>query len=112
MTVPSRTSVGMAFSTPRKVDVETQRLSREYRPFHSVELIPDTVAVLFLLAGNEELINNDRSGKAAYALVKGPKKLVEYPGIGHFDIYIEDNFEKGSNEAAAWYRKYLKLETE
>lgn len=100
------------FSTPRKVDVETQRLSKEYRPYHYVEHIPESVAVLFLLAGNEELINNERAGKAAYEIVKGPKKLVEYPGIGHFDIYIEDNFEKASNEAAAWFRKYLKLETE
>ena len=100
------------FSEPRMVDLETQRLAKEYRPYNNVELIPDSVAVLFLLAANEELINNENAGKAAYELLKGPKKLVEYPGIGHFDIYIEDNFETASNEAAAWFRKYLKVDAE
>ena len=72
-----------------------------------VKHIPETVAVLFLLAGNEELINNDKAGKAAYEVLKGPKKLVVYPGIGHFDIYIEEHFEEASNEAADWLLKHL-----
>lgn len=95
------------FSTPRMVDLETARLSKEYRPFHYVKNIPESIAVLFLLAGNEELIDNDKAGKAAYEIIKGPKKLVEYPGIGHFDIYIEDNFPKASGEAIAWYKEHL-----
>ncbi len=95
------------FTTPRFVDQETGRLSKEYRPFHSVKNIPETVAVLFLLAGNEELIDNSKAGKAAYELLRGPKKLVEYPGIGHFDIYIEDNFPKASGEAVNWYKEHL-----
>jgi dienelactone hydrolase len=95
------------FSQPRNVDVETQRAAKEYRPFHAVKHIPEDVAVLFLLAGNEELINNDRAGKAAYEQLKGPKKLVVYPGIGHFDIYIEENFERASNEAADWFVMHL-----
>jgi len=98
------------FSTPRMVDAETGRLAKEYRPYHAVKHIPESVAVLFLLAGNEELINNERAGKAAYELVKGPKKLVEYPDIGHFDIYIEGNFDKAAGEAANWYRTHLGLE--
>lgn len=97
------------FSTPRFVDMETARLSKEYRPYHSVKHIPESVAVLFLLAENDELINNDRAGKAAYDLLKGPKKLVVYPGIGHFDIYIEDHFEKAATEAVNWYRMHLGL---
>lgn len=97
------------FSQPRVVDTETNRAAREYRPFHGVKHIPDHVAVLFLLAEKEELINNDRAGKAAYEQIKGPKKLVVYPGIGHFDIYIEENFERASNEAADWFTKHLGL---
>lgn len=98
------------FSDPRMVDIETQQASQEYRPYHYVKHIPDTVAVLFLLAENDELINNDQAGKAAYEILKGPKKLVVYPDIGHFDIYIEDHFEKGSAEAADWFAKHLELE--
>ena len=95
------------FSTPRMVDLETARLSKEYRPYQYVKNIPDTVAVLFLLVENEELINNERAGKAAFELLRGPKKLIEYPGIGHFDIYIEENFPKASGEAIAWYEEHL-----
>ena len=47
------------------------------------------------------------AGIAAYELFKGPKKLVVYPGIGHFNIYTEDHFEKASNEAADWLLKHL-----
>ncbi len=97
------------FSDPRMVDLETRQASQEYRPYHYVKNIPDTVAVLFVLAENDELINNDRAGTAAHAAVKGPKKLVIYPDIGHFDIYIEDHFEKASGEAADWFVKYLEL---
>ena len=99
------------FSQPRHVDVETQRAAKEYRPYHRVKHIPKDVAVLFLLAGNEELINNDRAGKAAHEQVQGPKKLIIYPDIGHFDIYIEENFERASNEAADWFTEYLQLKS-
>lgn len=98
------------FSQPRMVDTETLQSTREYRPMLRVPLIPDSVAVLFLLAENDELIDNETNGKAAHALVKGPKELIEYPDIGHFDIYIDDHFEKASNEAANWFRQYLGLE--
>ena len=109
----ARTNTGGEFhtgwTTPRDVDLETRRLAKEYRPFHRVKHIPETVAVLFLLAENEELINNERAGKAAYELLKGPKKLVEYENIGHFDIYIEEHFEKAVTEATNWYREHLIL---
>jgi dienelactone hydrolase len=96
------------YSQPRMVDVETQQKAAEYRPMHRVPMIPENVAVLFLIAENEELINNEKSARQAHALLKtDKKKLVEYPDIGHFDIYIEDHFEKASNEAADWYRKHL-----
>jgi dienelactone hydrolase len=98
------------FSQPRMVDTETLQATREYRPLHRVPLIPESVAVLFLLAENDELIDNETNGKAAYALVRGPKKLIEYPGIGHFDIYIEDHFATASAEAANWFRRHLGLE--
>ena len=110
----ARTGQGGEFKTgysqPRFVDLATARYAKEYRPYHRVKHIPDDVAVLILLAENEELINNERAGKAAHAALRGPKKLVVYPGIGHFDIYIEENFERAANEAAGWFRQYLGLE--
>ena len=92
------------------VDLETARLSKEYRPFHGVEHINDDVAILFIVAEKDELINNEHNAKAAYELLRGPKKYVEYPGIGHFDPYIEGHFVTASAEAANWYRQHLGLE--
>ncbi len=97
------------FSQPRMVDVETQQKAAEYRPMHRVELIPQRVSVLFQIAENEELINNDRSARRALSLLKSDhKKLIEYPGIGHFDIYIEDHFERAVSDAIDWYDQHLK----
>jgi len=99
------------FSQPRMVDVETQQKAAEYRPMHRVQFVPERVAVLFQIAENEELINNDRAARRALSLLKGQqKKLIEYPGIGHFDIYIEDHFERAVTDAADWYDQHLKDE--
>ena len=99
--------VRTGFSQPRDVDVETFRKAKEYRPFQRIAHIPESVAALFLLAENEELINNELNGIAAHEQFNGPKKIVVYPEIGHFDIYIEDHFERASKEAADWLLAHL-----
>lgn len=109
----ARTGQGAEFRTgysqPRMVDVETQQKAAEYRPMHRVEYIPEHVAVLFQIAENEELINNERSARRAFSLLKGERKnLIEYSGIGHFDIYIEDHFERAVTDAADWFDQHLK----
>jgi hypothetical protein len=96
------------FSEPRMVDLETQQRAAEYKPMNRVQYIPETVAVLLLTAANDELINNERSAGAAFKLLKGPKKLIDYPGVGHFDIYIEETFPKAAGAAADWYAEHLK----
>lgn len=96
------------FSQKRHVDYETVQLAQEYLPMGRVRLIPESVPVLLQLAGNDELYNNDLVGKRAFDIVRGEKKLIEYPGIGHFDIYIKEPFEQASNDAAAWFLEHLK----
>jgi len=37
-------------------------------------------------------------------------KIVQVDGVTHFEMYIAEAFERSSNAAAGWYRKYLGLE--
>lgn len=98
------------FSTPRMVDTETNEKTFEYHPYHYVEMVPDTTAILFIGAENEELYgprkNKDR-GEAAANDLKGPSKYLEFPGITHFEAYSGAAFEMGSTEAANWYLEHL-----
>ena len=97
------------FSTRRKVDIETQQMVAEYRPFHYLKNVGDR-PVLLIVAEKEELINNRDNAYAAIEALTGPKKLIEIPAITHFEMYINEAFETGSNAAAKWFREHLGLE--
>jgi hypothetical protein len=97
------------FSTRRMVDVETQQMVAEFRPFHYLKAMGDR-PVLFVVAEKEELINNKENAYAALEVLAGPKKLLLVPGITHFEMYINEAFEISSNAAAAWFREHLGLE--
>ncbi len=79
-------------------------------PFHRVKHVPETVASLFIVAGNEELFNDMDHAYSVVGVLKGPSKVIEIPGITHFEMYIGENFEQGSNAAVDWFRKYLGLD--
>jgi len=98
------------FSTPRMVDTETLEKTFEYHPFHYVEMVPETTAILFIGAENEELYGptkNKNRGEAAANELKGPSKYIEIPDITHFEAYSGAAFEMGSNAAADWYLEHL-----
>ena len=98
------------FSTPRMVDFETNEKTFEYHPYHYVEMVPETTAILFIGAELEELYgparNKDR-GEAAAKDLKGPSKYIELPGVTHFEAYSNEAFEMGSNAAADWFLEHL-----
>lgn len=99
------------FSTPRMVDSETSEKTFEYHPYHYIEMVPETTAILFIGAENEELYgprkNKDR-GEAAATDLKGPSKYIEIPDITHFEAYSGKAFEMGSTAAADWFLEHLK----
>jgi len=97
------------FSFRRMVDVETQQMVSEYRPFHYLKSVADR-PVLLIVAEKDELINNRDNAYAALEVLTGPKKLIEVPGITHFQMYIDKAFEISSNAAASWFRQHLGLE--
>lgn len=97
------------FSARRMVDVETQQMVAEFRPFHYLKSVGDR-PVLLIPAEKDELINNKENSYAALDVLTGPKKLIEVPGITHFEMYIDKAFEISSNAAASWFREHLGLE--
>lgn len=97
------------FSTRRMIDVETSQMVAEYRPFQYLKAVGDR-PVLLIPAEKDELINNRANAYAALEVLTGPKKLIEVPGITHFEMYINEAFEISSNAAASWFREHLGLE--
>jgi dienelactone hydrolase len=97
------------FSTRRMIDVETNQMVAEYRPFQYLKAVGDR-PVLLIPAEKDELINNRTNAYAALEVLTGPKKLIEVPGITHFEMYINEAFEISSNAAANWFREHLGLE--
>jgi uncharacterized protein len=97
------------YSTRRMVDVETQQMVAEYRPFRYLKWVGSR-PVKFIVAEKEELINNTENARASYELLPGPKDYLEVPGITHFEMYIGEAFEISSNGAADWFRKHLGLD--
>ncbi len=98
------------FSTRRMVDIETNQMVAEFRPFHYLKAVGDR-PVLFIPAEKDELINNKDNAYAALDVLTGAKKLIEVPKITHFEMYIGEAFEISSNAAANWFREHLGLES-
>jgi dienelactone hydrolase len=69
----------------------------------------DDCAMLFILAGDEELFDNRDHGVKAHRLARGPKKLVTIPGIRHYGIYNEAR-DQATKLAIAWFDEHLKGE--
>jgi len=62
---------------------------------------------MVIVAEHDELIDNERAGKAALAFAKGPKEYVVVPGITHFEMYSGKPFEISSEAAARWFVTHL-----
>ena len=92
----------------RKIDVETQQMVAEYRPFHYLNRVGKR-PVLFIVAEKEELMNNRDHAYAAAETLQGPKKVLEIPAVTHFEMYIDEAFEKSSNAAADWFLEHLEV---
>ena len=98
------------FSFRTLIGLEARFWGREARPGRSIERIPQTTAVLFISAENEEL-SDPRGPNGPFEAVKhlkGPAAVFEVPHIGHFHIYGGPPFEVGSNAAAEWFLHYLR----
>ncbi len=77
-----------------------------YAPVDDADKAPGC-AMLFILAGKEELFDNKDHGIKAHERAKGPKKLVIIPKITHYGIYGEAR-EQAQELAVQWFDTHLK----
>lgn len=87
---------------------ESYPFNSNYRPYHYAERVPDTTAVLFIVAENEELFSNQTAAYSVVKLLKGPSEVLSVPDITHFQMYSGDAYEVSSKAAADWFLKHLK----
>jgi uncharacterized protein len=87
-------------------DVEARLARAEYHPFWYVDQIPETTAILFVIAEKDLKVNNDANAIAASKLLKGPNGVTMVPGAAH-RLNSPGAFEMAVEAAAAWFQKYL-----
>jgi dienelactone hydrolase len=79
-----------------------------WRPVESVDRAPN-VAMQFVVAEKEELMDNKENGILAYQRAKGPKNLVTIPEIAHYGVYMQPAARQQARDLAiAWFDRYLK----
>ena len=78
----------------------------QYAPIEDIGRLEDC-AMLFIIAGNEELFDNRDHAILAFERAKGVKKLVTIPDITHYGIYFEAR-DRAEAEAIAWFDEHLK----
>jgi dienelactone hydrolase len=77
-------------------------------PVEYIEHAPN-VAMQFVVAEKEELMDNKDNGVLAYQRAKGPKNLVTIPEITHYGVYmVPPARQKARDLAIAWFDRYLK----
>ena len=94
------------FSRTLLVDSEQAAANRENNTLQWAKNIGER-PFMVIVAEHEELIDNERAGKAALAFAKGPKEYVVVPDVTHFEIYSGEAFETASEAAARWFVTHL-----
>lgn len=87
-------------------DEEGKLALAEYHPFWYVDQIPQTTAVLFVVAEKDAKVNNATHAVAASKLLKGPNGVTTIPGAPH-RLSSPQAFDAAVEAAVAWFQKYL-----
>ena len=85
---------------------ESKLALAEYHPFWSVDAVPQTTAMLFVVAEKDQKVNNDAHAVAASKALKGPNGVTVVQGANHA-MTTPGAFETAADAAAAWFQKYL-----
>jgi dienelactone hydrolase len=99
---PPTTAVAAAAMNDR----EARLAAADYHPFWNVDAVPQTIAILFVLAEKDLKVNNDANAVAASKLLKGPNGVTVVPGAPHA-MSTPSAFDAAVEAAAAWFQKYL-----
>jgi dienelactone hydrolase len=102
---------GQAPATPAAaaaMNAEEARLAlAEYHPFWYLDQIPQTTAVLFVIAEKDTKVNNATNAIAASKLLKGPNGVTTIPGATHSLTTSPQALDAAVEAAVAWFQKYL-----
>jgi dienelactone hydrolase len=83
----------------------------QFAAWYPVEYVDraSNVAMQFVVAEKEELMDNKSNGIMAYQRAKGPKNLVTIPEITHYGVYMVPSARQRTRDLAiAWFDRYLK----
>ena len=94
------------YSRSLLIDSEMLEANRENNTLQWAKNIGER-PFMVIVAQYDELINNDRAGKAALEYAKGPKEYIVVPDITHFEMYSGRPFEISSEAAARWFKTHL-----
>jgi dienelactone hydrolase len=86
---------------------ETNLALAEYRPFWYLDQIPEKIAVLFVVAEKDTVVDNETNAIAASKLLKGPANVINIPKATHAGINVGPAFEQALGAAADWFLKHL-----
>jgi hypothetical protein len=94
------------YSRSLLVDLEQVAANRENNTLFWAKNIGER-PFMVIVAEYDELIDNERAGRAAYELAKGPKEYIVVPDITHFEMYSGEPFEIAAEAAARWFVTHL-----
>jgi dienelactone hydrolase len=83
---------------------EAQLALAEYRPYWYVDQIPQSTAVLFVIAEQDEKVNNENNAMAAAKALKGATSVTTLAGARHS---IAGKEAEAASAAAEWFAKHL-----
>jgi alpha-beta hydrolase superfamily lysophospholipase len=86
-------------------DPETKLALAQYRPFLMLDVIPQAVSTLFLIAQKDAVVNNETNAVAASKALKGTTDVKTIPGSTHAMSGAAG--DAAAQAAAAWFAKHL-----
>jgi uncharacterized protein len=87
-------------------DEESRLALAEYHPFWYADAVPQTTAILFVVAEKDLKVNNQTNAVAASKVLKGPNGVTVIRGAGH-TLATSGAIDAAADAAAAWFQKYL-----
>ncbi len=84
---------------------ESKLALAEYHPFWFTDQVPQTTAVLFVVAANDAKVDNEKNAVAASKKLKGENSVHSIPGTAH--ALTGKSFEDAAGTAADWFLKHL-----
>jgi dienelactone hydrolase len=86
-------------------DPETKLGLAQYRPFVMLDLIPQTVSTLFVIAETDTVVNNETNAIAAAKVLKGTTEVKTIAGSTH--AMTGAAADAAADAAAAWFAQHL-----